>query len=473
MSHAYQRRTPTPEPTASTGGPEWDLAYDLAGDNSLALEAITELRVTDEFEAADLLGTYAGVPDTIQDPHTATEPVLAEEPAAQQQEAPAAQQQDAPAAQPGTPTHAPSGVHGTIYRDHERRAGNTRLTLTSMQRNELELFRINWEKNQQRYVYVASQTGVPAALIAAIHYRESSMRFDTYLHQGDRLGRPAVNHPSNIPVFHVWEDAAIHALNLKKGVRTAMGMDETTTDFAAMATYAEVYNGLGYHNRGLESPYVYGGTDQYTGGRYVRDGVFDPNSFDQRMGVMALVQGLGDAAVTTGPSTNITPEAAWATVLSGGDVLRVGTSGPAVRALQERLVRNGARIAVDGEFGAGTRSAVIAFQKQGGLGADGLVGRETAARLDGVTTGPAPAPTAPTTNPEWARVLGGGMLVRRGDHGPHVTLLQELLTQAGFTTQVDGDFGRGTERQVRAFQAARRLEVDGIVGRRTATALQG
>lgn len=464
MSHSYQRRAPAPEPTESTGGPEWDLAYDLAGDNSLALEAITELRITDELEAADLLGMYAGVPDTIQDPHTATEPAVAAEQAAPQQEA--------PAEQPGTPTHAPSGTHGTIYRDHERRAGDTRLTLTAMQRNELELFRINWEKNQQRYVYVAGQTGVPAALIAAIHYRESSMRFDTYLHQGDRLGRPAVNHPSNIPVFHVWEDAAIHALNLKKGVRTAMGMDETTTDFAAMATYAEVYNGLGYHNRGLESPYVYGGTDQYTGGRYVRDGVFDPNSFDQRMGVMALVQGLGDAAVTTGPSTSITPEAAWATVLSGGDVLRVGTSGPAVRALQERLVRNGARISVDGEFGPGTRSAVIAFQTQSGLGADGLVGRETAARLDGVTTGPAPAPAAPT-NPEWARVLGGGMLVRRGDRGAHVQLLQELLGKAGFATTVDGDFGRGTERQVRAFQAARRLEVDGVVGRRTATALQG
>ena len=33
---------------------------------------------------------------------------------------------------------------------------------------------------------------VPAPLIAALHMRESSGKFNTYLHQGDPLGKPAV-----------------------------------------------------------------------------------------------------------------------------------------------------------------------------------------------------------------------------------------------------------------------------------------
>ena len=131
---------------------------------------------------------------------------------------------------------------------------------------------------------------MPAPLIAAIHYRESSSNFNTYLHQGDPLGRPAVHHPANIPIFHRWEDAAVHALESKSWLRDQLGMNASTDDLRSIATYAEAYNGLGYFNRGLTSPYVYAGTNLYGGGRYVADGVFDSNSWDRRPGVVSLVQ---------------------------------------------------------------------------------------------------------------------------------------------------------------------------------------
>ncbi len=56
--------------------------------------------------------------------------------------------------------------------------------------------------------------------------------------------------------------------------------------------------------------------------------------------------------------------------------------------------------------------------------------------------------------------------------GPAVLELQRLLNAGGAPTVVDGDFGLFTERSVRAFQSARGLTSDGIVGPRTWSALR-
>lgn len=59
-------------------------------------------------------------------------------------------------------------------------------------------------------------------------------------------------------------------------------------------------------------------------------------------------------------------------------VLKQGSKGSEVKEVQRRLKEWGYyKGAVDGVFGAGTKSAVIAFQKKNGLTADGVVGRAT------------------------------------------------------------------------------------------------
>lgn len=59
-------------------------------------------------------------------------------------------------------------------------------------------------------------------------------------------------------------------------------------------------------------------------------------------------------------------------------VLRQGSKGGEVKEVQRRLKLWGYyKGSVDGVFGAGTRSAVIAFQKKNGLTADGVVGKST------------------------------------------------------------------------------------------------
>lgn len=65
-------------------------------------------------------------------------------------------------------------------------------------------------------------------------------------------------------------------------------------------------------------------------------------------------------------------------------LLRLGSSGAAVEALQALLVCNGYPDAyVDGEFGDGTRKALTAYQKAKKLEADGIAGQETYKSLCG------------------------------------------------------------------------------------------
>lgn len=71
-----------------------------------------------------------------------------------------------------------------------------------------------------------------------------------------------------------------------------------------------------------------------------------------------------------------------AETVRAGHLLKRGDSGVAVRELQARLVAHGHPVAVDGDFGAGTDTAVRALQRASGLDADGLVGTRTLEALE-------------------------------------------------------------------------------------------
>jgi peptidoglycan hydrolase-like protein with peptidoglycan-binding domain len=75
-----------------------------------------------------------------------------------------------------------------------------------------------------------------------------------------------------------------------------------------------------------------------------------------------------DTVRSQGAAEMVTPEPA----------LHNGSQGEKVWQLQERLKELGYYTGeVDGQFGPGTKEAVIAFQKKNGLDADGLAGEET------------------------------------------------------------------------------------------------
>lgn len=185
-----------------------------------------------------------------------------------------------------------------VYLYNRQRVKNATETLSPQQQKDMEQFIKNWDKNKERYEEVASKSGVPAKLVASLHWRESTGDFGTYLHQGDPLGKKAVHEPNfdqGVPIFKEWEPAAEHALGMKERTRKAYKIDEDTTDEAALASYAERYNGLGYHNyHSMASPYVFAGTDQYKKGKYRSDGAggWDPNFKDSQLGVIPMMRGI-------------------------------------------------------------------------------------------------------------------------------------------------------------------------------------
>ena len=64
--------------------------------------------------------------------------------------------------------------------------------------------------------------------------------------------------------------------------------------------------------------------------------------------------------------------------------------------------------------------------------------------------------------------------LRKGNKGAQVKTVQRILKALGYSvggTGVDGDFGKNTEKAVKAFQADRGITADGIVGKNTWTKL--
>jgi hypothetical protein len=85
--------------------------------------------------------------------------------------------------------------------------------------------------------------------------------------------------------FKSWEEAAYDAL-VNCPPYASRNKDWTP---GGLLTLLEGYNGFGYAARGLPSPYIWSGTDQYKSGKYVADHVFDPNVVDKQLGCAGVL----------------------------------------------------------------------------------------------------------------------------------------------------------------------------------------
>jgi peptidoglycan hydrolase-like protein with peptidoglycan-binding domain len=148
--------------------------------------------------------------------------------------------------------------------------------------------------------------------------------------------------------------------------------------------------------------------------------------------------------------------------LFGRYVIEEGDSGLHVRRLQELLAALDYTVRVDGDFGPQTLEAVVAFQEDAGLEPDGKFGRVSKQALAVAYADVAPPEPEPTVT----------STLRRGSRGLPVEVIQEYLDREGYSPgPVDGIFGPMTEDAVLAFQEARALIIDGIVGPQTRRAL--
>lgn len=156
--------------------------------------------------------------------------------------------------------------------------------------------------------------------------------------------------------------------------------------------------------------------------------------------------------------------------------IKLGSKGSDVKKAQQLLIAKGyscGAAGADGDFGAGTYNAVKKFQADNGLEADGIVGDNTWAALL-KTEQPKPETKPEQTEPEKPTTPTGSTctvelpIIKQGNKGFTVVAVQTLLGKHNFNVNyIDGDFGPDTLAKVKAFQKAKGLTADGIVGSRT------
>jgi lysozyme family protein len=145
--------------------------------------------------------------------------------------------------------------------------------------------------NKSDYVVVESATQIPWYIVGIIHSMECDLNFEENLLNGDPLTARTVNVPkgrpfSGTPPFS-WTDAAIDALS-----KSALWVPTRGTNWTTLEAleFMERYNGLGYAQRGINSPYLWSFTNLYTKGLFVSDNKFDPDAVSNQVGAAALLR---------------------------------------------------------------------------------------------------------------------------------------------------------------------------------------
>ncbi|MEH2489683.1 peptidoglycan-binding protein [Bradyrhizobium sp. AZCC 2230] len=243
------------------------------------------------------------------------------------------------------------------------------------------------------YQQVERLTGVPWYFVALCHYRESNFDLDTYLGNGESLKRVTCLVPKGRGPFASFVDGAVDALRIQHFVGTQ--------DWCIARTLyrLECFNGLGYHAKGVNSPYLYGGSTLYgpteaRGGKFVADHVFDPNHVDTQLGTAVVLHAMmsQDSSITIDDSPSIAPRSE-----PDEDV------ASSVLLMQQTLNKLGANppLDEDGISGPKTQAAVSQFQQQHALEDTGLLDGTTIAAITRAGMQP-----VRTQNVDLSRILG-------------------------------------------------------------------
>jgi lysozyme family protein len=148
--------------------------------------------------------------------------------------------------------------------------------------------------NKKRYQAIEASVGVPWQFIGVLHYRESNLNFNCNLHNGEPLSVRTRLVPRGRGPFASFEESAVDALTMK-------GKEyQKITDWGIeqQAFRSEMYNGFGYQGRSGGNPYLWGGSNHYRIGKYIRDGVYSGSFYDPQLGVMPILKRIDDLDLT-------------------------------------------------------------------------------------------------------------------------------------------------------------------------------
>jgi lysozyme family protein len=164
---------------------------------------------------------------------------------------------------------------------------------------EVNLLVMRYQRNKSRYETVEHMrsNGVPAPIAFCLHYRESDNDFTCHPHEGSSLAHrtryvPKGRLPAPKEPPYKWEVSAEDAYYV------CDHLEGNWSNISFAFDTMERFNGLGYRKRGVLSPYIYSGTQFYTGGKFVSDGRFSSTALDKQLGCLAILKRLQQKGVS-------------------------------------------------------------------------------------------------------------------------------------------------------------------------------
>lgn len=123
--------------------------------------------------------------------------------------------------------------------------------------------------------------------ICPMHQMEGELNFNTYLGNGQSIFKKTTIVPKGRGPFSSFYYGAIDAIRYDKLDKIMdWSIGNTLTVFTG-------FNGFGYYlYRGINTPYVFSGTNHYTKGKYVSDGKYDPNCVSAQIGIAPIFKRL-------------------------------------------------------------------------------------------------------------------------------------------------------------------------------------
>jgi lysozyme family protein len=141
--------------------------------------------------------------------------------------------------------------------------------------------------NKERYQAIETKTGVPWFVLGLLHNECCSGDFSRHLN-GDSLSARTVTVPRGRPLLgdppFSWEDSAVDIVSLYRW------QNADWSGVGAILYRLESFDGFGYRTHNVRSPSVWGCTNLYISGKFVSDGVFDPNAKSIQCGTGALLK---------------------------------------------------------------------------------------------------------------------------------------------------------------------------------------
>lgn len=197
---------------------------------------------------------------------------------------------------------------------------------------------------RERYERLANVARVPWVLPALLHEMECGCDFGRQILNGEPWNQVTTKTPKGLGPWTSWEGAALSRLSQARyrGLRDSV---------APILQALEYWNGLGYANRGMDSPYLWSGTSHGVDGKFVESGGvvrFEPSLRSMQVGAAAILLRLNQLAEWA-PDTTMP-----ACAVPFDHLAR----NPLALLLQKFLNSVGERLAEDGIAGPKTSDAV-------------------------------------------------------------------------------------------------------------------